>query len=143
MTWVNLNDIYVPKTGGTVTGDLGVDGSIVVNDGTGSGTTYDVASEITDLKDAWDSISHISQCGVNWPTISTDQWDWGGYVGHATITFPKAMPSTNYGVCVTIDSGNVYPYTINKKTVNGFDICINPPFSGDLTIGVNWCIWGY
>lgn len=28
MTWVNLNEVFIPKTGGTVSGDLNIDGNI-------------------------------------------------------------------------------------------------------------------
>ena len=55
MAWVNLNDVYVNKTGGTITGDLTVNGSIKVNDGKGDGGIYNVANEITTLRD---SVSH-------------------------------------------------------------------------------------
>ena len=52
MTWVNLNDVYVSKTGGgTIEGDLSVDGSITVNDGSGNGSEYNVATEISNLND--------------------------------------------------------------------------------------------
>lgn len=56
-SWKSLSDVYVPNTGGDITGDLEVSGNLTVNDGSGEGTTYDVASEITDLKSAWDSVS--------------------------------------------------------------------------------------
>ena len=50
MSWKSLNDIYIPKTGGEITGDLNVSGNLTVNDGSGSGATYDVSSEISELK---------------------------------------------------------------------------------------------
>lgn len=49
--WVNLNDVYVPANGGSVNGDLGVKGTLTVDDKTGNNTTYDVANEITALRD--------------------------------------------------------------------------------------------
>lgn len=52
MAWVNLNDVYVNKTGGTITGDLTVNGSIKVNNGKGNGGIYNVANEITTLRDS-------------------------------------------------------------------------------------------
>lgn len=61
MSFINLNELYVPTTGdGTIDGDLEVSGNLTVNDGSGEGTTYDVAAEITELKDAWDSVSQDS-----------------------------------------------------------------------------------
>lgn len=68
MAWQSFNDVYIPKSGGgDIEGSLSVSGNLVVNDGSGNGTTYDVASEISDLKSAWDSVSQetskpISRC---------------------------------------------------------------------------------
>ena len=59
MQLINLNKIFVPTTGGTVNGDVEVEGAMTVNTGNGDGTTYDVASEITELKSAWDSVSQV------------------------------------------------------------------------------------
>lgn len=56
MSWVNLNDVYVNKTGDTIAGDLSVGGALTVNDGKGTNTTYNVANEITTLRDS------VSQC---------------------------------------------------------------------------------
>ena len=56
MSWVNLDDVYVNQTGGTIAGDLSVNGALTVNDGKGTNTTYNVANEITTLRD---SVSHI------------------------------------------------------------------------------------
>lgn len=58
MSWVNLNDVYVNKTGDTIAGDLSVGGALTVNDGKGTNTTYNVANEITTLRD---SVSQVSQ----------------------------------------------------------------------------------
>lgn len=55
MSWVNLDDVYVNKTGDTIAGDLSVGGALTVNDGKGTNTTYNVANEITALRD---SVSH-------------------------------------------------------------------------------------
>lgn len=56
MSWVNLDDVYVNKTGDTIAGDLSVNGTLKVNDGKGTNTTYNVANEITTLRDS------VSQC---------------------------------------------------------------------------------
>lgn len=52
MSWVNLNDVYVNKTGDTIAGDLSVGGTLTINDGKGTDTTYNVANEITTLRDS-------------------------------------------------------------------------------------------
>lgn len=65
--WVNLNDVYVPANGGSVNGDLGVKGTLTVNDKTGNNTTYDVANEITALRD---SVSVKADTGVSYSITS-------------------------------------------------------------------------
>lgn len=52
MSWVNLDDVYVNKSGDTIAGDLSVNGTLKVNDGKGTNTTYNVANEITTLRDS-------------------------------------------------------------------------------------------
>lgn len=56
MSWVNLDDVYVNKTGGAIAGNLSVGGALTINDAKGSGGTYNVANEITTLRDS------VSQC---------------------------------------------------------------------------------
>lgn len=51
MAWESLNDVYVSNTGGDITGDLAISGNLTVNDGSGNGTTIDVANEIAGLKE--------------------------------------------------------------------------------------------
>lgn len=58
MSWVNLDDVYVNQTGGTIAGDLSVNGTLTVNDGKGTNTTYNVANEITTLRD---SVSQVNK----------------------------------------------------------------------------------
>lgn len=67
MSWVNLNDTYVNKTGDTIAGDLSVNGALNVNDGKGTGTTYNVANEITALRD---SVSVKTDTGVSYSITS-------------------------------------------------------------------------
>lgn len=62
--FINLSEIYLPTAGGSIDGDVEVGGAITVNDGSGAGTSYDVAYEISqlraeneELKAAWDSVS--------------------------------------------------------------------------------------
>lgn len=55
--FINLSEIYLPTAGGSIDGDVEVGGALQVNDGSGAGTNYDVAHEITELKAAWDSVS--------------------------------------------------------------------------------------
>lgn len=52
MSWVNLDDVYVNKAGDTIAGNLSVGGALTINDGKGTDTTYNVANEITTLRDS-------------------------------------------------------------------------------------------
>lgn len=63
MSWVNLDDVYVNKTGDTIAGNLSVGGALTINDAKGSGGTYNVANEITTLRD---SVSQISNRVLLW-----------------------------------------------------------------------------
>lgn len=83
--WVNLNDVYVSANGGSVNGDLGVKGTLTVDDKTGNNTTYDVANEITALRD------------------STSKLLVGDSAGH--ITFSKS-PSGHYEIWFNTDTGD-------------------------------------
>lgn len=65
--WVNLNDVYVPTNGGSVNGDLEVKGTLTIDDKTGNNTTYDVANEITALRD---SVSVKADTGVSYSITS-------------------------------------------------------------------------
>ena len=64
--FINLSEIYLPTAGGSIDGDVEIGGALTVNDGTGAGTTYDLAYEISqlraeneELKAAWDSVSPV------------------------------------------------------------------------------------
>ena len=52
MSWVNLDDVYVNKSGDSIAGNLSVGGTLTINDGKGTDTTYNVANEITTLRDS-------------------------------------------------------------------------------------------
>ena len=52
MAWTNLDDVYVSANGGTIAGDLKVNGTLTINNKKGTNTTYDVASQITSLRDS-------------------------------------------------------------------------------------------
>lgn len=59
MSWVNLDDVYVNKTGDTIAGNLSVGGALTINDAKGSGGTYNVANEITTLRDSVSQVPKI------------------------------------------------------------------------------------
>ena len=60
MSWVNLDDVYVNKSGDSIAGNLSVGGALTINDAKGSGGTYNVANEITTLRDS------VSQTKLLW-----------------------------------------------------------------------------
>ncbi len=92
--WVNLNDVYVPANGGSVNGDLGVKGTLTVDDKTGNNTTYDVANEITALRDF---VSVKADTGVSY-----------------SITSDREFQST------TTRLGNIIFLTFNCQVLGGF-----------------------
>ena len=89
MSWVNLNDVYVNQTGGTIAGDLSVNGALTVNDGKGTNTTYNVANEITTLRDS------VSPAGFTCLQGSIASGTYCAYTrtGHVICVFMNDMPS--------------------------------------------------
>lgn len=72
MSWVNLDDVYVNKTGGTIAGDLSVNGALTVNDGKGTNTTYNVANEITTLRDSVSPTVIASTTSTSYQSFTVD-----------------------------------------------------------------------
>lgn len=89
MSWVNLNDVYVNQTGGTIAGDLSINGALTVNDGKGTNTTYNVANEITTLRDS------VSPAGFTCLQGSIASGTYCAYtrIGHLIYVFMNDMPS--------------------------------------------------
>ena len=82
--WVNLNDVYVPANGGSVNGDLGVKGTLTIDDKTGNNTTYDVANEITALRD---SVSVKADTGVSFSVTSGGRDFFNDTIRYGNIIF--------------------------------------------------------
>lgn len=130
MTWVNLNDVYVKNTGGTINGDLNVNGAITVNDGSGNGTKYNVANEISTLRDSVSRIQietgsvvvRVTQSNVNVRT---------------QVKFDKTFSSVP-SVSVAAQSG--YPeqisLAVDEVTTSGFVIVFRR--SSSTSTGVTW-----
>lgn len=89
MSWVNLNDVYVNQTGGTIAGDLSVNGALTVNDGKGTNTTYNVANEITTLRDSVSPIGFTCLQG----SIESDTYCAYTRIGHLILVYMNDMPS--------------------------------------------------
>lgn len=90
MSWVNLNDVYVNKTGDTITGDLAVNGALTANGNLTvkkDSTTYNVADEISTLRD---SVSKIVAGSVVVSLFSVDN-------NHSTATLPASSLKTLIG----------------------------------------------
>lgn len=66
MSWVNLDDVYVNKTGDSIAGNLSVGGALTINDAKGTGGMYNVANEITALRDS------VSQARISWKVPYSD-----------------------------------------------------------------------
>lgn len=89
MSWVNLDDVYVNKTGGTIAGNLSVNGALTVNNGKGTNATYNVANEITTLRDS------VSPTGFTCLQGSIASGTYCAYtrIGHLVCVFMNDMPS--------------------------------------------------
>ena len=72
MSWVNLDDVYVNKSGDSIAGDLSVGGSLTVNDGKGTNTTYNVANEITTLRDSVSPTVVASTTSTSYQSFNVD-----------------------------------------------------------------------
>ena len=73
MAWVSLNDMFVNKAGGSISGNLSVDGSLTINSGKGDGSTYNVATQLTNLNNNKAAVSHThSATDITKGTLSLD-----------------------------------------------------------------------
>ena len=132
MSWVNLNDVYVNKTGDTIAGNLSVGGALTINDGKGTGTTYNVANEITTLRNSvsQNSVSQmiigqvfnptaIIRNGANdiIDTITPSQW-------RTNQLFAVCIPESN-GVYVAQLFGTLLSYTAATEPI--YQVAISIP----------------
>lgn len=89
MSWVNLDDVYVNKTGDSIAGNLSVGGTLTINNAKGNGGTYNVANEITTLRDS------VSPAGFTCLQGSIASGTYCAYtrIGHLICVFMNDMPS--------------------------------------------------
>lgn len=89
MSWVNLDDVYVNKTGDSIAGNLSVGGTLTINNAKGNGGTYNVANEITTLRDS------VSTAGFTCLQGSIASGTYCAYtrIGHLICVFMNDMPS--------------------------------------------------
>lgn len=117
MSWVNLDDVYVNKSGDSIAGNLSVNGALTVNDGKGTNTTYNVANEITTLRDS------VSQRGV--VTLTTNLND-----NVVQVKFNTPI-ETDYVVVTSIQFPKLETWgwtsvseMVYNKTSTGFTMCV-------------------
>ena len=89
MSWVNLDDVYVNQTGGAIAGDLSVGGALTINDAKGSGGTYNVANEITTLRDSVSPTKFTCLQG----SIASNTYCAYARIGHLVCVLMNDMPS--------------------------------------------------
>ena len=160
MSWVNLDDVYVNKSGDSIAGNLSVGGALTINDGKGTDTTYNVANEITTLRDSVSQLHkndtlvlyggpgqasyvHIRcvgrMCILTWHVLqpTSDYW------GISRVIPERLRPDyTIYTAsCATNDSGYVlnvcaYGYVNTDGTI-GFQVAAST--SGAINRGT--CSW--
>ena len=98
MSWVNLDDVYVNKSGDSIAGNLSVGGALTINDGKGTNTTYNVANEITTLRD---SVSQMVVGQVLRPTATI----YSGGFDVGTITADRWVVNQLFAVCMPASNG--------------------------------------
>lgn len=89
MSWVNLDDVYVNKTGDSIAGNLSVGGTLTINNAKGNGGTYNVANEITTL---WDSVSPTKFTCLQ-GSIASNRYCAYTRIGHLVCVLMNDMPS--------------------------------------------------
>ncbi len=122
MSWVNLDDVYVNKTGDTIAGDLSVNGALKVNDGKGTNTTYNVANEITTLRDS------VSKCKTQYKIYTgskvintTESWGTLFTRNEFISSFGRAFNATKDNILVMNGDGITNNITVLGVTYYGND----------------------
>lgn len=113
MSWVNLDDVYVNKSGDSIAGNLSVGGALTINDAKGIGGMYNVANEITTLRDS------VSQCKPQYKiyngskVIHTTQ-SWGTlFTKNEFIqSFGREFNNSRDGMCVMNGDANANNITV-------------------------------
>lgn len=125
MSWVNLDDVYVNKTGDTIAGNLSVGGALTINDGKGTDTTYNVANEITTLRDSvsQDYIVEQGTSGIwfyrKWNSGLAEFWggkqiSGNGSVNATAVDFPFPLTVLLYkGASAIYSSGSKGVYVLS------------------------------
>ena len=133
MSWVNLDDVYVNKSGDSIAGNLSVGGALTVNDGKGTNTTYNVANEITTLRDSVSPASFTCLRG----SIESGTYCAYTRIGHLVFLAMNDMPSN--GVKGTLPEGYRPP-----ADIIGFGYIRGTNTSGQILVKSNgevdtWC----
>lgn len=133
MSWVNLDDVYVNKSGDSIAGNLSVGGALTINDGKGTDTTYNVANEITTLRDS------VSPTGFTCLQGSIESGTYCAYIciGHLVCVIMNDMPS--------LGTKGVLPKEYRPPTdIIGFGYVRGTNTSGQILVNsagevVTWC----
>lgn len=130
MSWVNLDDVYVNKTGDSIAGNLSVGGTLTINNAKGNGGTYNVANEITTLRDS------VSQCKPQYKiyagskVINTTQ-SWG-----TLFTKDEFISSFGRGFNASKDSISVMNGDAKANNITVFGISYYPQ-DGKLVVALS------
>ena len=143
MSWVNLNDVYVNKTGDTIAGNLSVGGTLTVNDGKGTNTTYNVANEITTLRDS------VSQCKTQYKIYTgskviniTQSWGTLFTRNEFISSFGRAFNHTTDNVLVMNGDGVANDIAVLGATYYGNDdsLFVTLSSSGNGPFRINYTV---
>lgn len=123
MSWVNLDDVYVNKTGDSIAGNLSVGGTLTINNAKGNGGTYNVANEITTLRDSVSRVLATPKIKLN-GTVNIP-----GLKNRAAVTVAFGFGA--YGVMPTSDGTHNVAGAVGQSNFVVMTACATASISGD------------
>lgn len=121
MSWVNLDDVYVNKSGDSIAGNLSVGGALTINDAKGTGGMYNVANEITALRDSVSPTVIASTTSTSYQPFTVDLYKYRMLSIVVSTTDNRPLASTLFSSehlinnCQTVDRPAVCIYPIEPN----------------------------
>lgn len=164
MTWVNLDDVYVSTSGGTINGNLAVNGTLTCKNGS---TTYNVGSQLAMLGDSvsqlkkdyvveqgvksgWQYVKWASgraECSRAVKTVITKTGNY--WLPEVSLPFTFKKPANSYDrFSVFVSSSDYFApvlygeYPISKSVVNTVCCAVGNAMETGTT-AINYLVCGY
>lgn len=144
MTWVNLNDLYVPTSGGAISNDLSVSGELNINGNiVGNGSTIEIADGSFVIRNE----NGYAYLEVPRATDGKVSLGWGAYKNEAStyiygndVLFQTAnatgswRPYYQKGDTITFSNYKTAGYVTSSKTQVHFNVPLGKPVIGSPTV---------